>query len=373
MIWLLVSRRRAAIVVKTFIVDSSSSPSSDAPKKHQRRPRYRGTYPRHFHEKYKELAPEKHPELLQKVIESGKTPAGTHRPIMVSEILEVLAPKPGEIAVDATLGYGGHTSQILPRLLPGGRLLGIDADPVELPKTEARLRSMLAMPAEALLICHGNFAALPRFLSAQGLTGVDLLLADLGCSSMQFDDPTRGFSYKQQGPLDLRMNPNKGKPASQWLGTLDEAELIRILTENADEPQAEMLAAAILRAHAQRPLDTTSQLARAVIEALPRNQPDSEKTDAVRRVFQALRIEINAEFQVLDSFLRTLPDCLNPGARVAILTFHSGEDRRVKHAFQNGLRENRYSQIADTVQRPSRDEVHSNPRASSAKLRWAIR
>lgn len=349
----------------------SPAPSSPSPQKHQRRPRYRGTHPRRFHEKYKELDPQKHPELVQKVIESGKTPAGTHRSIMVREILEFLDPQPGQIAVDATLGYGGHTSQILPRLLPGGRLLGIDADPIELPKTEARLRSMPGIPAEALIICQGNFAALPRLLAAQGLTGADLVLADLGCSSMQFDDPARGFSYKLPGPLDLRMNPNKGKPASEWLGTVDESELARILTENADEPQAERLAAALVAAWSRQPIQTTVQLARAVTDALPRNQSTTDKTDAVRRVFQALRIEINAEYQVLDSFLRTLPDCLNPGARVAILTFHSGEDRRVKHAFQNGLREGRYSAVAEEIMRPSREEVHSNPRASSAKLRWA--
>ena len=350
-------------------VDSSPSPAS--PEKHQRRPRYRGTHPRKFHEKYKEHDPLKHPDLVQKVIESGKTPAGTHRPIMVAEILEILDPQPGQTAVDATLGYGGHTSQILPRLLPGGRLLAIDTDPVELPKTEARLRAMVDLPPEALLVCHSNFAALPRLLAAQGITGADLILADLGCSSMQFDDPARGFSYKLAGPLDLRMNPNKGKPASEWLGSLTAEKLVDILRDNADESQADLLAPAIVNAHARQPIATTTQLSRVIMDALPRNSSDDEKVDTVRRVFQALRIEINAEYGVLDLFLRYLPDCLNEGGCVAILTFHSGEDRRVKHAFQNGLREGRYTAIAEEVQRPTRDEIHANPRASSAKLRWA--
>lgn len=346
----------------------SSSPS---PQPHKRRPRYRGTHPRRFAEKYKELDPVKHPELIEKVLAAGKTPAGTHRSIMVREILDVLAPAPGQIAVDATLGYGGHASQILQKLLPGGRLLGIDTDPLELPKTEARLRAMIEMPPEALIVCHSNFAALARLLAENGLAGADLILADLGCSSMQFDNPARGFSYKLPGPLDLRMNPNKGKPASEWLGTLDEVQLARILRDNSDEPQAEPLATAILRAHAESPLETTGQLTRAIMTALPRTTTDDDKAAAVRRVFQALRIEINAEFQVLDAFLRTLPNCLNPGGRVAILTFHSGEDRRVKHAFQNGLRDGAYQAIAEEVLRPSRDEVNANPRASSAKLRWA--
>lgn len=313
----------------------------------------------------------KHPELVEKVIASGKTPAGTHRPIMVSEILEVLAPKPGDVAVDATLGYGGHASQLLTQVLPGGKLLGIDTDPLELPKTEARLRAMPDLSPEALVVCHSNFAALPRLLAEHGMAGADVVLADLGCSSMQFDNPARGFSYKLSGPLDLRMNPNKGRPVSEWLNSVDAARLAEVLRGNADEPEADRLAAALVNAHARQPLTTTLQLTRVITTSLPGNFSEEEKTDAARRVFQALRIEINAEYQVLDQFLRFLPDCLNAGGRVAILTFHSGEDRRVKHAFQEGLRAGRYSAIAEEVIRPSRDEVHSNPRAASTKLRWA--
>jgi 16S rRNA (cytosine1402-N4)-methyltransferase len=356
-------------------VDSTPpSPTDPQPVPHKRRPRYRGTHPRRFNEKYKELDPQKNPDLIEKVIASGKTPAGTHRPIMVDEILRVLAPRPGQVAVDCTLGYGGHSSQILPRLLPGGRLIGIDTDPLEIVKTEARLRAQHpALPHEALTVCHTNFAALPRVLGENGLAGADLILADLGCSSMQLDDPTRGFSYKLDGPLDLRMNPDKGRPASEWLGTVDEAQLARVLTDNADQTNAAPLAAAILRAHAQQPLRRTGQLARVVMQTLPRNASDDERKDVARRVFQALRIEVNAEYQVLDSLLRTLPDCLNPGGCIAILTFHSGEDRRVKHAFRDAHAAGRYTEISTDVLRPTPEEIHSNPRASSAKLRFARR
>lgn len=347
------------------------SPQQPSPEKHHRRPRYRGTHPRRFEEKYKELDPVTHPDLVQKVIESGKTPAGTHRPIMVEEILEILAPQPGQIVVDATLGYGGHSSYILPKLLPGGQLLGIDADPLELPKTEARLRRMPDLQPENLIVCHNNFAAMPRLIAQQGWNGADMILADLGCSSMQLDNPSRGFSFKLDGPLDLRMNPQKGRPVSEWLSTLNEEQLANILQENSDEPYAEILAEAILHTHHQNPIQKTSHLTQLVMSALPRKLDEEERKDAARRVFQALRIEINAEFQVLDSFLRDLPYCLNPGGRVAILTFHSGEDRRVKHAFRDGLREGQYSEIAPEVLRPTPDEIHSNPRASSAKLRWA--
>ena len=203
-------------------------PASALTDRPRRRPRYRGTHPRRFEEKYKEHRPEKYPEAVRKVIESGKTPAGTHRPICVREILEVLAPKPGETAVDCTLGYGGHASELLRRLLPGGRLLGLDVDPMELPKTEARLRAT-GTPTEALTVCQGNFAGLPRVLAAQGVSGVDVVLADLGCSSMQLDNPARGFSFKREGPLDLRMNPNKGCPASTLLASLDAPALRDIL------------------------------------------------------------------------------------------------------------------------------------------------
>lgn len=332
-----------------------------------RRPRYRGKNPRRFEEKYKERDPARYTETIAKVLASGKTPAGSHRPIMVEEILEVLALQPGEIAVDCTLGYGGHAEALLPRLLPGGRLLGLDADPLELPRTEARLRS-LGYDAAGLQVTRSNFAGLPQALALHGLDGTDAILADLGVSSMQLDDPARGFSAKHDGPLDLRMNPQRGQPASVFLAKLAPEKLVRLLVENADEPHAAVLGPALAR---QR-LERTHSLGKAIRAALPRAQEEALEL-TIRRVFQALRIAVNDEFSALDTFLRHLPICLRPGGRVAILTFHSGEDRRVKKAFAAGLREGVYTRIADEVFRATPAERQANPRSTAAKLRWAIR
>lgn len=332
---------------------------------HKRRPRYSGKYPRRFEEKYKEHQPERYAVTAAKVLASGKTLAGTHRPIMVAEILEVLAPKPGEVAADCTLGYGGHAREILARIQPTGRLLGLDADPIELPKTEERLRK-LGFGPEVFTPYRSNFAGLPQVLALAGLAGADLILADLGLSSMQIDDPARGFSVKVTGPLDMRMNPQKGQPASLFLKKVQPQALETMLVDFADELHAAILAPAL----AGKQFATTSELARAIRGALPRVKGE-ECELSVRRVFQAIRIAVNDEFSALETFLRNLPACLNPGGRVAILTFHSGEDRRVKKAFQAGEREGVYSQIAQEVIRPSPQERHDNPRSSPAKLRWA--
>ena len=342
---------------------SDSLPSTPAP--HQRRPRYRGKHPRRFEEKYKEQAPERYSETFTKVLASGKTPAGTHRPIMVAEILEVLSPKPGDVAVDCTLGYGGHAQEILARIQPGGKLLGCDTDPIELPRAEARLRSCGFGP-EIFIAHRSNFAGLPKLLAQAGLDGADVILADLGVSSMQLDNPARGFSLKHPGPLDMRMNPQRGQPASDFMRKIDPDSLAALLAENADEPDAGALASAL----AGKAFTTTTALAAAVRAALPRLNKDSSDL-AIRRVFQALRIAVNDEFSALDAFLRNLPACLNPGGRVAILTFHSGEDRRVKKSFEAGLRAGVYEEISQEVIRPTAAERHSNPRSASAKLRWA--
>lgn len=334
---------------------------------HKRRPRYRGTHPRRFEEKYKEHNPGRYGDTVAKVMAAGKTPAGMHRSIMVAEILEVLAPQPGEIAVDCTLGYGGHTQEILPQLAPGGRLFGLDADPMELPKTEARLRAA-GFGSDVFTAHRSNFAGLPQVLSGAGLTGVDMILADLGVSSMQIDDPTRGFSVKLDGPLDMRMNPQRGQSAAALLQRIKPDALAELLVENADEPNAAPLSQAL----AGKIFNTTKALAEAIRAALPRlNKADGDLT--VRRVFQALRIAVNDEFSALETLLRQLPACLNPGGRVAILTFHSGEDRRVKKAFEAGRRDGIYAEIADEVMRPSAAERNTNPRSGPAKLRWARR
>jgi len=323
--------------------------------KPRRRQRYHGKNPRHFSEKYKEHAPERYAEDVARVLERGRTPAGTHRPIMVREVTEVLAPQPGEVAVDCTLGYGGHAVVILQAIQPGGRLIGIDVDPIELPKTEARLRALGFSPA-TFIVHRTNYAGLARLLPEP----VDIVLADLGVSSMQMDNPARGFTYKVDGPLDLRMNPQRGQPATALLASLNESALATLLLEHADEPAADRMARAILRV----PISTTTQLT-AVIRG------SGGDDDSVRRVFQALRIAVNNEFGALDEFLRNLPLCLKAGGRVAILTFHSGEDRRVKKWFRSGERDGTYSEIAHEVVRPSAEELRANPRSRSAKLRWA--
>lgn len=343
-------------------------PASSPVEAHRRRPRYRGKNPRRFEQKYKERDPERYGETIAKVLAAGKTPASAHRPVMVAEVLSVLAPNPGEIAVDCTLGYGGHAAELLARLQPGGRLLGLDVDPLELPKTEARFRA-LGFGLETFSAHRGNFAGLPQVLaSTVGRIGADIIFADLGVSSMQLDDPARGFSLKLEGPLDMRMNPERGQPASALLEKLESDALAMLLARNADEPHAAALAEAL----AGRTFATTTSLAAAIGAALPRTKEEDREL-SVRRVFQALRIAVNAEFSALDSFLRVLPDCLNSGGRVAVLTFHSGEDRRVKKAFQAGLRDRCFAAIAENVIRPTAAERYANPRSAAAKLRWARR
>ena len=334
---------------------------------HKRRPRYSGKNPRRFEDKYKERDPLRHAETVAKVIASGKTPAGTHRPVMVAEILEVLAPKPGDIAVDCTLGHGGHALDFLARIQPGGILIGLDADPIELPKTEARLRAM-GFAAESFIAKRSNFAGISQALAAHGIARADIVLADLGVSSMQIDDPARGFSVKLDGPLDMRMNPQRGQPASALLEKIRPAALAELLDENADEPHALALASAL----AGKKFAGTTSFANAIRAALPAIKAEDAAL-SVRRVFQALRIAVNDEFSALDTLLRQLPDCLKPGGRAGVLTFHSGEDRRVKKAFDAGIRTGIYAAVSDGVLRPTPAEQHSNPRSAPAKLRWARR
>ena len=323
--------------------EESKVPGDAAPEPvHRRRVRYNGKNPRRFEDKYKELDPLRHADTIAKVIASGKTPAGMHRPIMVDEILAILKPQ------------------------PGGRLLGLDADPLELPKTEARLRTA-GYGTEAFTAHRSNYAGLSKILSGAGIPGVDCILADLGVSSMQLDQPDRGFSTKHQGPLDMRMNPLSGQSAADLLARLSPDEFRVLLRDNADEPAAELLGQAL----AGRRFDTTGSLAAAVRLALPQKAEAAELT--LRRVFQALRIAVNNEFSSLEMLLRSLPAALNSGGRVAILTFHSGEDRRVKKAFEAGQRDGHYSAISSEIITASFKEKHDNPRSSCAKLRWAVK
>ena len=340
---------------------------------HKRRVRYKGTHPRSYQEKYKELDPEKYQDEVEKIIRSGRTPAGTHIPIMVEEILAVLEIRPGQVGYDATLGYGGHSRRMLEKLEGQGHLYATDIDPIESEKTRKRLADLGYGP-EILTIRRMNFAQADQVAPGEAF---DFVLADLGVSSMQIDDPQRGFTFKQEGPLDLRLDPSSGVSGAQRLRELDREELEAMLVENADEPYAQEIAKTIMQIFRKGGrIDTTRQLAAAVEEALS-FLPAAERKESVKkscqRTFQALRIDVNSEFEVLYSFLEKLPEILKSGGRAAILTFHSGEDRLVKKAFRQGLREGVYSAVSEEVTRPSAAECYQNPRAKSTKLRWAVR
>lgn len=386
---------------------------------HKRRVRYKGTHPRAFEEKYKEHDPEKYADTVAKVIEKGSTPAGMHIPIMVNEILEFLQIRPGQKGLDATLGYGGHTRKMLEKLTkvsgtseltgevhikddvqtkgdswknpeensednseevfrekaPEGHLYALDVDPIEIVKTGERLQKA-GYGEEILTILQQNFANLETVAKEYG--PFDFMLADLGVSSMQIDDPKRGFSYKADGPLDLRLDPQHGIPASQRLRELNREELIGMLVENSDEPYAEQIASEICKTFKKGgSMDTTTALREAIERALCFLPENKEKKDILKktcqRVFQALRIDVNSEFEVLEAFLNALPEALADGGRVAILTFHSGEDRLVKKAFQQYYREGIFEEIATDVIRPTAEECRQNGRARSTKMRWAIR
>ncbi len=339
---------------------------SDEPPRPPRRKRYRGTNPRGFDEKYKEHDPLRFATTVARVTASGKTPAGSHIPVLVEACLEALHLQPGGIGVDATLGYGGHALRILEKITPGGHLIGLDQDPIELPKTELRLRHA-GFGRDAFEALRSNYAGIAKVLEERGIPGVDFVFADLGCSSMQFDNPSRGFSFKHAGPLDMRMNPHRGLSASDWLARITPEKLATALHENADEPRAESLAAAL----AGQSFLSTLELVTAIRNTLGARDDEAELT--LRRVFQAVRIAVNDEFGALDAFLRLLPDCLKPGGRVALLTFHSGEDRRVKKSLQAGLRSGVFSAMSAGVITADPEEHRLNPRSSPAKLRWAVR
>jgi 16S rRNA (cytosine1402-N4)-methyltransferase len=307
------------------------------------------------------------------------TPEGEHRPVLIDEVMEVLRPQPGEFVADCTLGWAGHSVELLRRVGPAGRLIGLDFDAENLPRARERLEAV----SPSFGLHHGNFAGLPAVLAAEGLSGVDVLLADLGMSSMQVDDPDRGFSYVRDGPLDMRMDRTRGRTAAQLLATIPQEELARALRELGDDPQADAVAAAVVAARAQQAVERTRQLSDLVLHAV---QPQAQKggwrlrpakgkwqTHPAARLFQVVRILVNRELGNLEHLLRVLPDCLRPGGRAAIISFHSGEDRLVKAAFRDGLRSGVYQSAADEPVRPSFDEKAANPRSRSAKLRWAVR
>ena len=342
---------------------------------HKRRVRYKGTHPKTYAEKYKEHQPEKYADTIEKVIRKGSTPAGMHLSIMVQEILDILQIQPGQNGLDATLGYGGHTRRMLEQLQGTGHICALDVDPIEIEKTKERLKQA-GYGTDRLTIIQENFANIDQIAQVHG--PFDFILADLGVSSMQIDNPDRGFSYKIEGPLDLRLNPEKGIPAAERLKELTQEELEGMLVENSDEPYAAQIAAEVTRKLRRRePIETTTQLRETIERALSFLPENQEKKDMIKktcqRTFQALRIDVNSEFEVLEAFLDKLPDALAPSGRVAVLTFHSGEDRMVKKAFKQWKKQGVFCEISDEVIRPSAKECRQNPRARSTKLRWAVK
>ena len=306
---------------------------------HKRRARYKGKYPKKFEEKYKELQPEKYKDTIEHVIQKGNTPAGMHISIMVKEILDFLNIQPGETGFDATLGYGGHTKAMLECLQGKGHIYATDVDPEESAKTRKRLEEQ-GFTEDILTIRLQNFCTIDEIAKEVG--GFDFILADLGVSSMQIDNPKRGFSFKVDGPLDLRLNQEEGISAAKRLESISRDELAGMLYENSDEPYCEELAKAITdEIRKGHPIDTTTRL-REVIEKTLDFLPEKEKKETIKktcqRVFQALRIDVNHEFEVLYEFMEKLPNALKPGGRAAILTFHSGEDTLVKKALKEGYR-----------------------------------
>lgn len=341
---------------------------------HKRRVHYSGTHPKRFEEKYKEHDPEKYADTIEKVISKGSTPAGMHISICVNEILDFLQIQPGQQGLDATLGYGGHTRRMLEKLQGKGHMYALDVDPIEIVKTKQRLAEA-GYGEDILTIKQTNFRNIDQVAEETG--GFDFILADLGVSSMQIDNPDRGFTYKFDGPLDLRLDPEKGESAAERLREVSYEELVGMFQENSDEPYAEEIATVIMkRNRTKNYVETTTQMKDAIEEALA-FVPEKDRKEAVKkscqRCFQALRIDVNSEFEVLYDFLDKLPDALRPGGRVAILTFHSGEDRLVKRAFKAGAKAGIYREVSKDVIRPSAEECARNPRARSTKMRWAVK
>jgi 16S rRNA (cytosine1402-N4)-methyltransferase len=308
------------------------------------------------------------------------TPEGQHIPVLLADVLRVLDPQPGEVVFDGTIGWAGHAAALLQRVGPQGKLLGTDFDPVNIENARDRL-TQLGLPFS---LHHGNYAGVQTVLADEGFDGVDVLLVDLGMSSMQVDDPERGFSYVRDGPLDMRMDPSRSVTAADLIARLSEQELTQALAEIGDEPNARHIARAIVQARQGEPITRTVQLSRIIGEATGqaverqqgwhlRPKQRQWKTHPAARTFQVLRILVNRELANLKHLLRVLPSVLKPGGRVGIISFHSGEDRLVKHAFKQGLQQSVYQAVADDPIRPKFDEQRANPRSRSAKLRWARR
>ncbi len=356
----------------------SQSSRNDQGSVRRRRPRYSGTHPKSYAEKYKEHNLEAYPEIAAHLHEKGTTPAGSHIPVLVEEVMEWLRPAPGEIVADCTVGYGGHALEFMRRIGPAGRLVALDVDAAELERTRQRL-SKEDVPAS---FHRSNFAGVAKVLTREKLDGFDIIFADLGVSSMQIDDPERGMSYKHEGPLDLRMDNRIRQTGADLLNSLSEEDLANALRELADEPDDAKIARLIVARRAREPIARTSQLVQIVLDAKGldaktwRRQQQASQSGTLHpaaRTFQALRILVNDELGSLKELLRVVPYCLRPGGRIGIISFHSGEDRLVKQSFREGIRTGVYESAARDVIVPRPEEIHANPRSASAKFRWAVK
>lgn len=348
--------------------DNQAAPSG----KGRRRQRYPGSRPRRFEHRNK--APAGDAGLIHRVRGHRRTPAGMHVPVLLREVIDALAPRPGEVVADCTLGYGGHAAALARAVQPGGRVIGLDVDARELERTKRRLEA-LHLPVS---VHNANFAGIDRVQAQEGLDGYDIIFADLGVSGMQLDDPSRGMGYKHDNaPLDMRMDLGRGRTAADLLMSISQADLSQALWELADEPDHEKIAQWIVRQRAVEPFTTTGQLkalvfaAKGMVEKLWKKRAAYEDAHPAMRTFQALRILVNDELSAIKQLLRLAPQCLRPGGRIGIISFHSGEDRLTKNAFRDGYLQGIYEAYSGQVIRPGGREVSHNPRSSSAKFRWA--
>jgi 16S rRNA (cytosine1402-N4)-methyltransferase len=290
------------------------------------------------------------------------TPAARHVPVLSREVLALLGPASGEIWVDATVGAGGHSRLIAERIAPNGRLIGLDQDPTMLELARPKLEELL------VTLLHANFDQLQSALQRVGVHQVDGVLADLGVSSDQLDAPERGLSFQRDGPLDMRLDPTQGEPASALLRRLSERELAEIFWKYGEERHSRRIAKRIVETRRQAPIETTAQLAELVRRCVPREK--GNRIDPATRAFQGLRIAVNDELGSLERLLSQLPRLVRPGGRVGVISFHSLEDRLVKHAFRD---RDVWEVLTKKPVQAGDDEVRDNPRARSAKLRVAKR
>ena len=346
---------------------------------HRRRKRYSGTHPKRFAEKYKEHDIKAYPELREHLRSKGKTPADTHIPVLVAEIMATLKPSSGEVIADCTLGYGGHAVEFARRTGPGGKLVGMDVDGPQLERTRVRLQAMC--PDVPMVFYRSNFAGIANVMKSEAADGFDIIFADLGLSSMQIDNPERGMSYRQDGPLDMRMDDRRKQTAADLLNTLSQEVLSDALWDLSDEPDHHAIARQIAQQRQTEPLTRIMQLVDLVFEAKGLTVTEYKRQQRQKpgglhpaaRTFQTLRMLVNDEPAALKELLRITPYCLNPGGRVGIISFHSGEDRLVKQAFTNGYRQGLYQTTAKELIVPQPEEIAKNTRSAAAKFRWAVK